>query len=85
MEIEINGVKYQKKEQPKRKPMSKMVATTLIMAQMFGGGFPTGTSKSNDDIDIPKEYELIQQKKSKLSRAQREWVVYHFERNYQRV
>lgn len=32
-----------------------------------------------DEIDIEAEYKLIQQKKSTLSRAKREWVLWTFE------
>ena len=87
MEIEINGVKYQQKEQPKRKPISKSLMAMMIMAEM-AGSFGMGSSsrqKETPNVDIVKEYELIQQKKSNLSKSQRDWVVWQFEKNFERV
>ena len=86
MEIEINGVKYQQKEQPKRKPMSKTMTTMLMMASAFGSLDPYAKKpKETPKVDIVKEYGLIQQKKSNLSRSQRDWVVWQFEKNFERV
>ena len=86
MEIEINGVKYQQKEQPKRKPMSKTMAAMLMMASAFSSLDPYAKKpKETPKVDIVKEYGLIQQKKSNLSRSQREWVVWQFEKNFERV
>ena len=85
-EIEINGIKYQQKEQPKRKPMSKTMTAMLMMASAFITLDPCSKKpKEQPKVDIIKEYGLIQQKKSNLSRSQREWVVWQFERNYERV
>ena len=85
-EIEINGIKYQQKEQPKRKPMSKTMTVMLMMASAFITLDPCSKKpKEQPKVDIIKEYGLIQQKKSNLSRSQREWVVWQFERNYERV
>jgi hypothetical protein len=84
MEIEINGVKYQQKEQPKRKPMSKTLAAMLMMG--FGSLDPYAKKpKETPKVDIIKEYGLIQQKKSNLSKSQRNWVVWQFEKNFERV
>lgn len=86
MEIEINGVKYQQKEQPKRKPMSKTMATMLMMASAFGALDPYAKKpKEHPIVDIIKEYGLIQQKKSNLSKSQRDWVVWQFEKHFERV
>lgn len=86
MEIEINGIKYQQKEQPKRKPMNKTMAAMLMMASAFSQLDPyVKKQKETPKVDIVKEYELIQLKKSNLSKSQRDWVVWQFERNFERV
>lgn len=87
MEIEINGVKYQQKEQPKRKPMSKTLMAMMVMAEMAGSFGMGGGSRQKETpkVDIVKEYGLIQQKKSNLSKSQRDWVVWQFEKNFERV
>jgi hypothetical protein len=86
MVIEINGVKYQQKEQPKRKPMSKTMAALLMMASAFGSLDPYAKKpKKTPQVDIVKEYGLIQQKKSNLSKSQRDWVVWQFEKHFERV
>jgi hypothetical protein len=69
MEIEVNGIKYQQKEKPKEKPMSKSLMAMLAMTGGFGMG--GGTRQTNTpNVDIVKEYGLIQQEKSNLSRSQ---------------
>ena len=86
MEIEINGVKYQQKEQPKSKPISKTMATMLMMASAFGSLDPYAKKpKETPKVDIVKEYGLIQQKISNLSKSQRDWVVWQFEKNFEPV
>jgi hypothetical protein len=86
MEIEINGIKYRQKEQPKRKPISKTMATMLIMASTYATLDPYANKpKESPKVDIIKEYGLIQQKKSNLSKSQREWVIWQFEKNFERV
>ncbi len=77
MEIEINGIKYQQKEQPK-KPMSR----TLMAMMVMGGG---SRQKETPNVDLVEEYGLIQQKKSTLSKSQRDWVVWQFEKNFERM
>lgn len=83
MEVEINGIKYQSIEKPKRPKMSGKLASIMAMAQMFGG-YEIGSKKDPErpQVDIVKEYELIQNKKSLLSKNQRDWVVYQFESNF---
>lgn len=91
MEIEINGIKYQQKEQPKRKPMSKLMMSLMVMAEMansfgmYGQYGKSNQQKETPKVDLIKEYELIQQKKSNLSKSQRDWVVWQFEKNFERV
>lgn len=80
MEIEINGIKYRKKEI--KKP-SKNFIRLVSMAQMFSG---LKLQNSNiQGVNIVEEFKLIQEKKSKLSKAQRDSVVYQFNRSYEMV
>lgn len=96
MEVEINGVKYRSKEategKSKRLPMSKTMMSLMVMAgmaQSFGMYGEVGTKekkeKETPDVNIIKEYGLIQQKKSRLSKSQRDWVVWQFEKNFERI
>ena len=85
MEIEINGNRYQKIEKQPRKS-SKAMNSILMMASMFGGldGIG-GKTRQRPNVILEQEYGLIQEKKSKLSRNDRDWVVYQFERQYKRI
>jgi len=86
--IEINGVKYSEKK-PKEIPrgVSSRLFQTMAMVAFLGGdfGFGGGHSRKRPNVDIVEEYSLIQQKKSNLSRSDRDWVVRVFESNYTRV
>ena len=85
MEIEINGNRYQKIEKQPRK-ISKSMSSILMMAAMFGGlDGVGGKTRQRSNVILEQEYGLIQQKKSKLSRNDRDWVVYQFERQYKRI
>lgn len=80
MEIEINGLKYRQKET--KKP-SKNFVKLVSMAQIFGG-----LKLQNNNIqgvNIVEEFKLIQEKKSKLSRTQRDSVIFQFNRNFELV
>ena len=92
MEIEINGVKYQqiKEETPKhnysKSSKSLMMMSMFMMPMMDNYGWGGGRKeKETPNVDIIKEYGLIQQKKSYLSKSQRDWVVKQFEKNFERV
>ena len=88
--VEVNGIKYSKIEKTPNKYVNKRILPILGIMGMFGG-FKYGSRQGSDGgvpdkkIDIVKEYGLIQLKKSDLSRSQREWVVWTFEKNYQKV
>ncbi len=86
--VEINGIQYSQNEQPERKSRtsSKMMAI-LAMGMAMGGdmGMGGGYTRKRPSVDIVEEYGLIQQKKSKLSKNYRDWVVWTFERNYTKV
>lgn len=57
------------------------------MAEIMGGGFMGGRKKSRQrpDVNIVEEYRLIQNKKSRLSKSERDWVVYEFESTFTKV
>jgi len=85
-EFEINGIKYQKKPEPQRnhRRMPPMLMGMMMMAEMAMPGYYGGPKKQRElpHVNIIEEYGLIQQKKSNLSRSQREWVVRTFEKNF---
>ncbi len=83
--IEINGEKYVRRHQEKKRHSSRL-NTIMIMAAMFGGGPGFGTyDRKRPTVDLVKEFELIQQKKSNLSRSDRHWVEYQFKLNYTKI
>lgn len=83
--VDVNGVKYVLKEE--KKPRTQLSPTLTALAMMAGsfGNYSFGNSNKEPErprVDIVKEYGLIQLKKSCLSKSQRDWVVYEFERNF---
>lgn len=80
--IEVEGIKYREIEKPR---VSGRMAQILIMAQMMGGGYGEPKEPQRPDVDIVSEFALIQQKKSNLSRSQRDWVVSQFHSRYKAV
>ena len=87
MEIEINGKKYQKIER-KEKQYSGSMPKMMMMAMMFMSMHTMlngSRSKETPKVDIVKEFELIQQKKSKLSKSQRDWVENQFLNNFREI
>jgi hypothetical protein len=92
----LNGVKYApiKTEQRKHKHVSSKLGGIMAMASMiympymndlYGYGESRYERKLPDGTDIVKEYGLIQNKQSKLSKWERDMVVRIFEKNYCRV
>ncbi len=84
--IEINGVKYQERPQPKpRGRFSKLE----MMATMFSGISMYGSSQSvprrRPQVNIVAEFTLIQEKKSTLSRNDRDWVCGQFKSQYKKI
>jgi hypothetical protein len=83
--IEINGATYEPivTERKNKLRMSTMAYAALMTAtSMYGGGFGR---KLRDGINIVQEFELIQQKKSKLSKWERDQVVRQFNNAYKQV
>lgn len=90
MEVVINGIKYQRKEQNILQPKkySKSFSVLYGIAMMFSAQGSLGTSRyerPTPKVDLVKEFELIQLKKSLLSKKDRDWVVSQFNRNYYAV
>lgn len=83
--IAVNGVKYREKEKQQRKPMSTPLIAALMLAQGYSHILGGSDQKSTPNVDIVKEYGLIQQKKSLLSKSERDWVVDQFNRKYEQI
>jgi len=86
--IEIEGKVYEQIEQKSsNNGVSKKMLGMLAMAQAmynlsFGG---SNYSRQRPSVNIVEEFRLIQQKKSKLNRSDRDWVIYQFNRNFKEV
>lgn len=89
--IEINGIKYTEREIPSPKKRSSSAINELLMMyglayqlMSIGGNSGSKTSKMPGEcsVDIVKEFALIQQKKSTLSRSQRDYVVFRFNKTF---
>lgn len=87
--IEINGIKYKKRVQEKNNRSGYMNGIgAMVMA--FQGAMsmlhnPYGISnyeRKRPKVDILSEYILVLQKKSKLSKSDRDWVEHQFNRLY---
>ena len=92
MELEINGKKYRRIEPKTKKESpastSRMLGIAMMMAisfSMYGGSTRRGYESERPQVDIVKEFELIEQKKSFLSSNQRRWVVQQFHKNFKEV
>jgi hypothetical protein len=55
----------------------------LAMASMFG--MPEVKTRKRPNVDIVKEFELIQNKQSALCKSDRDWVVAVFNQQYKIV
>jgi hypothetical protein len=85
----INGIEYEQiKHEPRERKGSGSLSRLMAIASMmipfsqmdYGGNNYSRSLPSN--IDIVKEFELIQQKKSILSRWERDQVVRIFNQNF---
>ena len=89
MEFEINGIKYTQRETEQRKPMNSKMSLIITMAQLFISldprMQPAKVQPTYSHDTLIKEYELIQNKKSNLSRSQRDYIVWRFERTFKRI
>ena len=92
MEIEINGLIYESKKIDVKETdkVSKMSTMLLgIASYMFIGQGHLGSSKmqksTEPKVNLIDEFGLIQNKQSKLSRKDRNWVIFQFNRNFKLV
>lgn len=85
--ISINGVDYIERELT-GKPNTNMSAYTSAMLTLYASMamFNPYQNKilkgEKPKVNIIQEFELIQQKKSKLSRSEREWVIKQFNKRF---
>lgn len=87
MEISINGIKYEPTPTPENKQGHGLSAYVGAVLMMYGGmhgmfGNNTNKAKHLPTRDIVGEFKLIQEKKSNLSRAERELVVREFNKHF---
>lgn len=94
--FDLHGVRYApiKTEQRKHKHVSSKLGGIMAMASMiylpymndlYGYGESRYERKLPEGTDIIKEYGLIKNKQSQLSKWERDMVVRIFEKNYYRV
>jgi hypothetical protein len=83
--FELNGKLYVKKEQS-RPIFSRKMGMLMAMAQISSGLMYGGSNEpERPKVNLIEEYGLIEQKKSKLSKSQRDWVVSQFKKYYQEI
>lgn len=85
MIVEVNGIKYQSVDEPKRRPLSKIAMVAIMMGAMYGIGSSKPVSSKlsmSDGFDFVKEYGLIKNKESKLTKSQRDYVIWYFEKHF---
>lgn len=91
MEVEVMGQKYESVEtcSPKRHSKSMgLVLMAAVLAEPYNIGYLSSSRPRERSVDVPdlvREFELIQQKKSKLSSKEREAVVHKFNRTFKKV
>lgn len=86
--IEVNGQKYLVIEDQPTSPkkFSKSMAMSIFAQMaMMGGDYGPKREKEGPKVDIVKEYGLIQLKKSNLSKSQRDWVVWNFNKRFKKI
>lgn len=86
--MEINGITYKRKSVVASVPARTITKAVAMMEIVAAMNKMSGRLKSTDKtagIDIVKEFELIEQKKSKLPRATRDAVVRKFNSFYEKV
>jgi hypothetical protein len=88
--FELNGVTYQERPRNTGPTVSKPIGRLMAMAMMFGGLSSVVTKKQQSVItpnysSLIDEYKLILEKKSKLSRSERDSVIRDFNRHYQPI
>lgn len=82
--IHIEGKSYQKIARPSRPQVQGKMMKHLMDVAMIYGGVDLNQNKA-PRANLIEEFELIQQKKSKLSRAERDRVVWEFSKHYRLI
>ena len=84
--INILGKNYIEKPRSRSKSKSySELSPLMMMAAAFQLLYPIYGDKKEKvrpKVNILTEFELIQQKKSKLSKSNRDWVEYMFHKNF---
>lgn len=78
--MNINGIEYIERPIKDHKPSTASLGLMTVMA-MCGGRFH-GFKRSMEYDDLINEYTLVQNKESSLSKKEREYVVYLFNKKY---
>lgn len=81
-DLEINGVKYVEREQRRQRNASLSMAALLAIGGLMGSFNGKSGPGPRPQVNIVSEFKLIQDKKSKLCRNDRDWVVSQFNRLY---
>jgi hypothetical protein len=83
--MEVNGIEYERRV-VKKTTNSKTIGM-LTMLSMFGGmgGYGDKKARTRPVVNLEEEFALIQAKKSKLSRGDRDWVVATFHKQWKQV
>jgi hypothetical protein len=81
--ITINGINYKPVDKQPSRKTSRAFMRIAAISLMFGGMPSLGSNKQRPNVNIVEEYKLIQNKQSKLSKNDRDWVCRCFESNYE--
>lgn len=84
--MEINGIEYSRRVKSATytpRSFSRTLMMLSAMSAMIGGGARRSTKELN--VDIVEEFKLIQEKKSKLTRADRDLVERRFNNIYEKM
>jgi len=78
--IVIDGKTYAPRDKRQSSKYGKSMSMLIGISMMMGAdlGLGGGGVKERPKVNIVSEFELIQQKKSQLSRNNRDWVVSRF-------
>jgi hypothetical protein len=86
--VEINGEQYERIPDEPKMRVSRSTYLTMMMAQALSSMGTDSNKTGGDpmpDVNIVEEYKKILEKKSTLSRKQRDWVTAQFKWKYRKV
>jgi hypothetical protein len=86
--VEIEGKVYEEVLQQSpytgvSRKLAAMLSMGALMHDMSYGG--SNYERQRPSVDLVEEFKLIQQKKSKLNRSDRDWVVSQFKKLYKEI